>query len=66
MLVACISPGFLASYLSAGFGAYLQVSALASHWLEDCANFTPTPEKNDQYSANHRGAIQATSQSLYK
>jgi hypothetical protein len=21
--------------------------------LEDCANFTPTPEENDQYSANH-------------
>jgi hypothetical protein len=23
----------------------------ASHWLEDCANFTPTPEENDKYSA---------------
>jgi hypothetical protein len=22
-------------------------------WMEDCANFTPTPEENDQYSANH-------------
>jgi hypothetical protein len=31
----------------------LQVSALASHWLEDCANFTPTPEENDQYNASH-------------
>ncbi len=30
-----------------------QVSALTSHWLEDCANFTPTPEENEQYSANH-------------
>jgi hypothetical protein len=27
--------------------------ALASHWLEDCANFTPAPEENDQHSANH-------------
>jgi hypothetical protein len=29
---------------------FLQVSALASHWLEDCANFTPTPEENYQYT----------------
>ncbi len=35
-----------------GLGDFL-VSALASHWLEDCANVTPTPEENDQYSANH-------------
>ncbi len=34
---------------SAGFGTFLQVSALASH----CANFTPKPEENDQYSANY-------------
>jgi hypothetical protein len=25
----------------------------SSHWLKDCAIFTPTPEENDQYSANH-------------
>ncbi len=44
MLAACVlSPGFLASYWSPGFGTFLQVSALASHWMEDCANFTPTP-----------------------
>jgi hypothetical protein len=36
----------LAFYWSAGFGTFLQVSALASHWLEDFANFTPTPEEN--------------------
>jgi hypothetical protein len=24
----------------------LQLSALASHWQDDCANFTPTPEEN--------------------
>jgi hypothetical protein len=29
------------------------LSALASHWLEDCANCTQTPEENDKYSANH-------------
>jgi hypothetical protein len=45
-----------------GFGTILQVSALASHWLEDCANFTPTPEVNDQNSAN--SAIQAASKPL--
>jgi hypothetical protein len=48
-----LSPGILASYWSAGFGTFLQVSALASRWLEDCANFTPTSEENDQYSAKH-------------
>jgi hypothetical protein len=47
------NPNFLASYWSAGFGRFLQVSALASNWLEDCADFTPTPEENDQCSANH-------------
>ncbi len=26
----------------------LQVSAFASYWLENCANFTPTPEENNQ------------------
>ncbi len=31
----------LVSYWSAGFGTFLQISAPASHWLEDCANFTP-------------------------
>jgi hypothetical protein len=40
-----LSPGFLAFNWSAGFGTFLQVSALASHWLEDCANFTATPEE---------------------
>jgi hypothetical protein len=35
------------------FGPFLQESALASHWLKDCANVTPTPEENNQYSANH-------------
>jgi hypothetical protein len=60
MLAAC-TPDFLASDWSSGFGRFLQVSALASHWLKDCANFMPTPEENDQYNANHsyRRAIQA-------
>jgi hypothetical protein len=51
--VCVLSPGFLASYWSALFGTFLQVSAGASRWLEDWANFTPTPEENDQYIANH-------------
>jgi hypothetical protein len=36
--VYVLSPGFLDSCWSAGFGTFLQVSTLASHWLEDCAN----------------------------
>jgi hypothetical protein len=34
---------------AAPFGTFLRVSDLASHWLEDCANCTPTPEENDKY-----------------
>jgi len=41
------------SYWSAGFGTLLQVSALASHWLEDYANCTPMLEENDKYSSHH-------------
>jgi hypothetical protein len=37
-----------AFYWSAGFETLFQVSPLAFHWLKDCANFTPTPEENDQ------------------
>jgi hypothetical protein len=44
-LSACTCPGILAFYRSAGFGRFIQVPALASHWLEDCANFTPAPEE---------------------
>jgi hypothetical protein len=47
-----LGPDFLAFYWSAGFGTFLQVSALASHWLKDYANFTQAPEENDQYSVN--------------
>jgi hypothetical protein len=38
--------------VSWGWEKFLQVSALASHLLEDCANCTPTPEENYKYSAN--------------
>jgi hypothetical protein len=27
--------------------------ALASYWLDDCANCTPMPEENDKYGANN-------------
>jgi hypothetical protein len=50
MLSGVLGTGFLASYWTAVFGRFLQVSAVAYHWLED---FTPTPEKNDQYRANN-------------
>jgi hypothetical protein len=43
---------FIDFYWSTGFGRFLQLSALASHWLKDYANFTQTPEENDQYSVN--------------
>ncbi len=45
----------------------LQVSALVSHWLEDGANITPTPEKNNQYSAtaNYSKCIQTAIQSTF-
>jgi hypothetical protein len=53
-------------YWSTWFGKFLQLLARASHRLEYCANFTPTPEENSQYSANHNhwshSAIQAASQ----
>jgi hypothetical protein len=42
-----LSPSFLAFNWPAGFRTFLQVSALASYWLEDCANFMPTLEEND-------------------
>jgi hypothetical protein len=44
---------FFASFWSAGFETFFQVSTLASHWLEDCANFTPTAKENNQNSANY-------------
>jgi hypothetical protein len=44
--------GFLDLNWSAGFWTFLQVAALSSHWLGDFANFTPSAEDNDQYSAN--------------
>jgi hypothetical protein len=40
-------------FITYWIGAFLQASNLASHWLEDCANFTPTPEKHNQYSDNY-------------
>jgi hypothetical protein len=46
MLAACI-PCFL---LVSRVWKISQVSALASYWLEDCANFTTTPEENNANS----------------
>jgi hypothetical protein len=39
---------------------FFQLSALASHWLEDCANFTPMPGESNQYSAVTLSVIQAS------
>jgi hypothetical protein len=47
-----------------GHFSFLLVLALASHWLEDCANCTPTSEENDKCSANLY-AIQEASQSTF-
>jgi hypothetical protein len=63
MLAACT--GFLAFYWSVGFGTFLQVSAIASHWLEDCANFTPMPEETTNTAPTTISAIQAASQSTF-
>jgi hypothetical protein len=47
-------------------GTFLQVLALASYWLEDCANFTATPEENPtNTSPNTLSARQAASQSTF-
>jgi hypothetical protein len=55
MLAACtvLNPGFFISYWSARFGRIIQVSARASHWLENFTNFMPTLEENEQYSTKH-------------
>jgi hypothetical protein len=36
---------YLASYWSAGLGTYLQALALASYWLDDFTDVTPTAGK---------------------
>jgi hypothetical protein len=42
-------------------GVYLvQVSALASHWLEDCANFAATPEETTNTAPTTLNAIKST------
>jgi hypothetical protein len=65
MLRSVLLPGFLAFYWSAGFETFLRVSALASHWLEDCTNFTPTPEGTTNTAPTTISAIQAASQSIF-
>jgi hypothetical protein len=45
---------------------HFQVSALASHWLEDCANLTPTHKRKTTNTApTFLNAIQAASQSTF-
>ncbi len=58
-----LGPGFLASYWLTGI--FLQVSVLATYWLEDCANFTPTLEENTNAAPTTLGAMQAESQSIF-
>ncbi len=55
----------LSSNWSAGFGRFFQVSALASHWLEDYENFTPTPEETTNTASTTLSAIQAARQSTF-
>ncbi len=62
-VVCCTYSRFLASYWSAGFGGFLKVSALASFWLEDCANFTPTRRKTTNAAPTTLGtAVQCKQQ----
>ena len=58
MLSAC--PGFLASYWSAGFGTFLQVSALASHWLEGSVSVTLLRRKTTNTALTTLSAIKAS------
>jgi hypothetical protein len=44
---------------------FIQVSALDSHWLEDCANFTPMLEKATNTAPTTLSAIQAASKSTF-
>jgi hypothetical protein len=53
VVLITVSPGFRASYWSAGFGHFFRLSVFPFHWLEHCAILLPTPEENDQYSAIH-------------
>jgi hypothetical protein len=48
-----------------GFGTFLQVSALVSNWLEDCAKFMPTPEGTTNTAPTTLSTIQAASQSTF-
>jgi hypothetical protein len=45
-----------------GFGKFLQVSGLASHWLDNCANFPPTLEEMNQYLQRQLLLVQYTQQ----
>jgi hypothetical protein len=58
-------PLFHAFYWSAGFGKFLQVSALASHWPKDCANFKPMPKVTTITAPTTLSGIQASSQSIF-
>jgi hypothetical protein len=60
-----LNPGFLASNWSAEFGRFLQVSALAFHWLADCANFTPSQRKTKNTAPATVSAIKAASQTTF-
>ncbi len=60
MLARVLSPGFLVSYWSAEF---LQVSVLASHWLEYCAS--QRQKKTTNTAPTPLSAIQAARQSTF-
>jgi hypothetical protein len=60
-----LSPGFLASYWSAAFGTFLQVSALASHWLDDVQIVRQRWRKMTNTAPTTLSAIQAASQSTF-
>ncbi len=63
-MIAVCSPGFLPFYWSAGFETFLQVAAIASHWLEDCA-MCKFYTGGNQYSANHSSAMKVACQSTF-
>ncbi len=62
MFVDVLSPSFLAFYWSSGFGRFLQVSTLASHWLKACAYLRHRRRETTNTAPITLSAVQAASQ----
>jgi hypothetical protein len=65
LLRRVFNPGFLASYWSPGFGRFLQLSALASHWWRIVQILQQRQRKTTNTAPNTLSAVQASSQSTF-